>query len=64
VRGSLCDEAIWLSELADVAEQAAVLLAHLSEIERGRKDASSEVLEAICDVLDPLQHRSHAYPDP
>lgn len=38
--------------LADVADAAAVSLPYLSEVERGRKEASSEVLEAVCDALD------------
>lgn len=38
--------------LADVAERAAVSLPYLSEVERGRKDASSEVLGAICAALE------------
>ncbi|MGI9607872.1 MAG: helix-turn-helix domain-containing protein [Acidimicrobiales bacterium] len=38
--------------LADVAEQAAVSLPYLSEIERGRKDVSSDLLEAVCDSLE------------
>jgi transcriptional regulator with XRE-family HTH domain len=37
--------------LADVARAARVSMAYLSEIERGRKEASSEVLAAICDAL-------------
>jgi transcriptional regulator with XRE-family HTH domain len=37
--------------LADVAEQAKVSLPYLSELERGLKEASSEVLAAICDAL-------------
>ena len=37
--------------LADVAEQAAVSLPYLSEVERGRKEASSEILDSICDAL-------------
>lgn len=37
--------------LADVAGDAAVSLAYLSEIERGRKDVSSEVLVAVCGAL-------------
>lgn len=37
--------------LADVAEEAAVSLPYLSEIERGRKDVSSELLSAVCDAL-------------
>lgn len=37
--------------LADVARSARVSLPYLSEVERGRKEASSEVLAAICDAL-------------
>jgi transcriptional regulator with XRE-family HTH domain len=37
--------------LADVAEQAKVSLPYLSELERGLKEASSEVLAAVCDAL-------------
>lgn len=37
--------------LADVASIARVSLPYLSELERGRKEASSEVLAAICDAL-------------
>jgi transcriptional regulator with XRE-family HTH domain len=37
--------------LADVARAAKVSMPYLSEIERGRKEASSEVLAAICDSL-------------
>ncbi|HEX9065136.1 MAG TPA: helix-turn-helix transcriptional regulator, partial [Streptosporangiaceae bacterium] len=37
--------------LADVARAAKVSLPYLSEVERGRKEASSEVLAAICDAL-------------
>ncbi len=42
--------------LADVAERAAVSLPYLSEVERGRKDVSSEVLHAICDALELPMH--------
>ncbi|GAA3447450.1 helix-turn-helix domain-containing protein [Planomonospora venezuelensis] len=38
--------------LADVALAARVSLPYLSEVERGRKEASSEVLAALCDALD------------
>ncbi len=38
--------------LRDVSTVANVSLGYLSEIERGRKEASSELLEAICDALD------------
>ncbi len=37
--------------LADVAAEARVSLPYLSELERGRKEASSEVLGAVCDAL-------------
>jgi transcriptional regulator with XRE-family HTH domain len=38
--------------LADVAQEAQVSTPYLSEIERGLKEASSEVLAAICRALD------------
>jgi DNA-binding Xre family transcriptional regulator len=38
--------------LAEVAREAAVSLPYLSEVERGRKEVSSDVLAAICDALD------------
>ena len=38
--------------LADVAEQAAVSLPYLSEVERGRKEVSSDLLDAIGTALD------------
>jgi transcriptional regulator with XRE-family HTH domain len=37
--------------LADVSRVARVSMPYLSEVERGRKEASSEVLAAICDAL-------------
>jgi transcriptional regulator with XRE-family HTH domain len=37
--------------LTDVARAARVSMPYLSEVERGRKEASSEVLAAICDAL-------------
>jgi transcriptional regulator with XRE-family HTH domain len=37
--------------LADVARAARVSMPYLSELERGRKEASSEVLAAICYAL-------------
>ena len=37
--------------LRDVAEAAGVSIGHLSEVERGRKEPSSEVLDAICRAL-------------
>ncbi len=38
--------------LAEVAESAAVSLPYLSEVERGRKEVSSDLLGAICDALE------------
>ena len=37
--------------LADVAERAGVSTQYLSEVERGRKEASSEVLGAVTEAL-------------
>jgi len=37
--------------LRDVAVDARVSIAYLSEVERGRKEASSEVLAAVCRAL-------------
>ena len=37
--------------LADVAAAARVSRQYLSELERGRKEASSEILDALCDAL-------------
>ena len=37
--------------LADVARAARVSMPYLSEVERGRKEVSSEILAAICDAL-------------
>ena len=37
--------------LAEVARAAKVSLPYLSEVERGRKEVSSEVLAAVCDAL-------------
>jgi len=37
--------------LRDVADAARVSVAYLSEVERGRKEASSEVLGAVCRAL-------------
>ena len=36
----------------DVSTGASVSLGYLSEIERGQKEASSELLSAICEALD------------
>jgi len=38
--------------LRDVSNLARVSLGYLSEVERGRKEASSELLAAICGALD------------
>jgi transcriptional regulator with XRE-family HTH domain len=38
--------------LRDVAGAARVSLGYLSEVERGQKEASSELLASICDALD------------
>jgi transcriptional regulator with XRE-family HTH domain len=38
--------------LADVARTARVSMQYLSELERGRKEASSEIVSALCDALD------------
>lgn len=38
--------------LRDVSRAARVSLGYLSEVERGRKEASSELLAAICDALE------------
>jgi transcriptional regulator with XRE-family HTH domain len=38
--------------LADVAAEAQVSIPYLSEVERGLKEASSEVLAAVCRALD------------
>jgi len=37
--------------LRDVSAQATVSLGYLSELERGLKEASSEVLNSICEAL-------------
>ena len=38
--------------LRDVASHARVSLGYLSEVERGQKEASSELLASICQALD------------
>ena len=38
--------------LREVSDSARVSLGYLSEVERGRKEASSELLSAICAALD------------
>ena len=47
--------------LRDVSAAAAVSLGYLSEVERGQKEASSELLAAICGALDvPLSDVMHS----
>lgn len=38
--------------LREVSSAARVSLGYLSEVERGQKEASSELVQAICDALD------------
>jgi transcriptional regulator with XRE-family HTH domain len=38
--------------LREVSSEARVSLGYLSEVERGQKEASSELLSAICEALD------------
>jgi transcriptional regulator with XRE-family HTH domain len=38
--------------LRELAEESRISLPYLSEIERGRKEASSEILGQLCRVLD------------
>lgn len=46
--------------LREVSSSARVSLGYLSEVERGRKEASSELLAAICDALEvPLSEVLH-----
>lgn len=46
--------------LREVSRAARVSLGYLSEVERGRKEASSELLAAICEALDlPLSALLH-----
>lgn len=46
--------------LREVSRAARVSLGYLSEVERGRKEASSELLSAICEALDlPLSVLLH-----
>ncbi len=46
--------------LREVCRAARVSLGYLSEVERGRKEASSELLAAICDALElPLSDLLH-----
>jgi transcriptional regulator with XRE-family HTH domain len=46
--------------LREVSRTARVSLGYLSEVERGRKEASSELLAAICEALDlPMSELLH-----
>ncbi|HKN53470.1 MAG TPA: helix-turn-helix transcriptional regulator [Amycolatopsis sp.] len=46
--------------LRDISRAARVSLGYLSEVERGQKEASSELLASICDALDlPLGELLH-----
>lgn len=38
--------------LREVSAEARVSLGYISEIERGQKEASSELLQALCEALD------------
>lgn len=47
--------------LREVSSQARVSLGYLSEVERGQKEASSELLAAICGALEvPLSEVLHS----
>ena len=46
--------------LRDLSAAARVSLGYISEIERGQKEASSELLSSLCDALDvPLSEVLH-----
>ena len=46
--------------LRDVAASSAVSLGYLSELERGTKEASSELLAAVCEALElPMSQTLH-----
>lgn len=46
--------------LREISHSARVSLGYLSEVERGQKEASSELLSAICDALElPLPELLH-----
>ncbi|SNT05188.1 Helix-turn-helix domain-containing protein [Micrococcales bacterium KH10] len=50
--------------LREVSSQARVSLGYLSEVERGQKEASSELLGSICDALDvPMSAVLHQVAD-
>ena len=40
------------STLREVSVQSGVSIAHISDVERGIKDPSSEMIEDLCDSLD------------
>lgn len=48
LRAARCEQS---RTLRDVARDARVSLGYLSEVERGQKEASSELLTAICQAL-------------
>ena len=54
LRGARMEQGRTLREVSDAAR---VSLGYLSEVERGRKEASSELLSAICDALDITMSR-------
>ena len=47
--------------LRDVASSSAVSLGYLSELERGTKEASSELLASVCTGLGLSLSRSHGW---
>ncbi|MEI2713425.1 MAG: helix-turn-helix transcriptional regulator [Nocardioides sp.] len=49
LRGARMQQGLTLRELS---KRARVSLGYISEIERGHKEASSELLAALCDALD------------
>ncbi|GAA2522964.1 helix-turn-helix domain-containing protein [Rarobacter incanus] len=50
--------------LREVSSQARVSLGYLSEVERGQKEASSELLGSICEALDiPMSSVLHRVAD-
>lgn len=50
--------------LRDISGQARISLGYVSEVERGQKEASSELLAALCEALDvPLSEVLSAVSD-
>lgn len=49
LRGHRVDQGLTLRQLS---QEARVSLGYISEIERGQKEASSELLASLCDALD------------